>query len=498
MDNVYGSGEKRETFGTFRPEREGYTHFKVTSDGPHEQHHEKKISTEKKDIISPKKDISAHKKKPTVTYSRPDMVIRLDANMQSTNQFSGQIPNPPPVNNQRRNDNKNYITSSLGSEQNQVVHIQHTGPQRQYQNVNVNLLPSQADKGFLPVYGPPTVPQLLSPTTLRPELPKPSAFLDKLLTEQKENKSHHTSVYAKKKKTDSFKEKLAKEKLRNSQAQTKFAATTPRSSVSATSRTGVPEFSSHVRVVTSKSVVTSRPIPLGKHHPSYYSPKKEKKNKKHIVMGEAVLDVNAKNEIINEINVSKENSIQDNYVEPESRSNDDLATTESSANDINSGEETNTVDHGNVNRMLDETPKKTPTKPLKPKGKSMPMYALDPFYGPRLSRADAIFAQMHLSSEGCREQVVCNMYKNPDVYTPLSDFLSRQLTVTLDELQKPQVADERILRFFRYLQAARTGQDGGDCLTKYPTCAQDTTKLSHKPIIDAFYKVSDLMNHDKQ
>ena len=69
---------------------------------------------------------------------------------------------------------------------------------------------------------------------------------------------------------------------------------------------------------------------------------------------------------------------------------------------------------------------------------------------------------------------------------------------TLDELKKPQVADERILRFFRYLQAARTGQDGGDCLQKYPTCAQDTTKLSHKPIIDAFYKVSDLMNHDKQ
>ena len=89
-------------------------------------------------------------------------------------------------------------------------------------------------------------------------------------------------------------------------AQTKFVPTTPRSSVSATSRTGVPEFSSHVRVVTSKSVVTSRPIPLGKHHPSYYSHKKEKKNKKHIVMGEAVFDVNGTNAIINnEIDVSK-------------------------------------------------------------------------------------------------------------------------------------------------------------------------------------------------
>lgn len=67
---------------------------------------------------------------------------------------------------------------------------------------------------------------------------------------------------------------------------------------------------------------------------------------------------------------------------------------------------------------------------------------------------------------------------------------------TLEELQKPQVADERILRFFRYLQAARTGQDGGDCIAKYSRCSHDTTKLSHKPILDAFHKVSDLMNHD--
>ena len=72
----------------------------------------------------------------------------------------------------------------------------------------------------------------------------------------------------------------------------------------------------------------------------------------------------------------------------------------------------------------------------------------------------------------------------------------QSLLRTLEELQKPQVADERILRFFRYLQAARTGQDGGDCLEKYNNCAQDTTRLSHKPILDAFYKVSDLMNHE--
>ncbi|XP_068211884.1 uncharacterized protein [Palaemon carinicauda] len=124
----------------------------------------------------------------------------------------------------------------------------------------------------------------------------------------------------------------------------------------------------------------------------------------------------------------------------------------------------------------------------------MPIYALDPFYGSRLSRVDVIFHQLGVEEEGCREQVVCNIYKNPDVYTPYSDFLSRQLTVKLEELQRPKVSDERILRFFRYLKAAREGQDGSDCNAKYPECDIDTTQLSHKPIMNAFQKVSLLMN----
>ena len=64
----------------------------------------------------------------------------------------------------------------------------------------------------------------------------------------------------------------------------------------------------------------------------------------------------------------------------------------------------------------------------------------------------------------------------------------------MEELQRPKVTDARILRFFRYLQAAKTGQDGNDCSIKYPVCSTDTTRLSHKPIMDAFKKVSVLMN----
>lgn len=56
------------------------------------------------------------------------------------------------------------------------------------------------------------------------------------------------------------------------------------------------------------------------------------------------------------------------------------------------------------------------------------------------------------------------------------------------------MSDERILRFFRYLKAARDGQDGVDCLARYPKCGQDTTSLSHKPIITTYQKVSRLMD----
>lgn len=130
----------------------------------------------------------------------------------------------------------------------------------------------------------------------------------------------------------------------------------------------------------------------------------------------------------------------------------------------------------------------------KPTATTVSVYALDPFYGSRLSRIDVIFHQLNMAEEGCREQVVCNIYKNPKAFTPFSDFLSRQLTVKLEELQRPKVSDERILRFFRYLKAAKEGQDGSDCQAKYPECLVDTTTLSHQPIMKAFEKVSILRN----
>lgn len=55
---------------------------------------------------------------------------------------------------------------------------------------------------------------------------------------------------------------------------------------------------------------------------------------------------------------------------------------------------------------------------------------LDPFYSPILAKIDKIFLQLGLSEndEGCRERLVCSMYKNPGRYSPHSNYISAELS----------------------------------------------------------------------
>jgi hypothetical protein len=43
-----------------------------------------------------------------------------------------------------------------------------------------------------------------------------------------------------------------------------------------------------------------------------------------------------------------------------------------------------------------------------------------------------------------------------------------------DELQRPVSANAPVRRFFRYVQAAKDGQDQKDCLRLYPACSINT------------------------
>ncbi|XP_017046692.1 uncharacterized protein LOC108091825 [Drosophila ficusphila] len=98
----------------------------------------------------------------------------------------------------------------------------------------------------------------------------------------------------------------------------------------------------------------------------------------------------------------------------------------------------------------------------------------DPFYSPLLSRLDSVFAQLKLNpeNEACREKLICLMYANPAKYAPYSNLVSAQLSRELNELRKPTSDNPDILRFFKYMRAAKDGQDGIDCDESFAKCKE--------------------------
>ncbi|KZC11130.1 PREDICTED: uncharacterized protein LOC107189238 [Dufourea novaeangliae] len=92
----------------------------------------------------------------------------------------------------------------------------------------------------------------------------------------------------------------------------------------------------------------------------------------------------------------------------------------------------------------------------------------DEYYGPIVNRLEEIFKQLRFFEEPCRERLVCSMYKNPTVYSPHSNLVSNELSRDPQELKKAGTESSSSQKFHRYLNAARLGQDGGDCLRMYP------------------------------
>ncbi|CAK1541105.1 unnamed protein product [Leptosia nina] len=142
---------------------------------------------------------------------------------------------------------------------------------------------------------------------------------------------------------------------------------------------------------------------------------------------------------------------------------------------------------------------------------SMILSNYDPFYSPLLSRLDGIFARLGLAPtetatnepqvgsqnlsdaklEACREQLICLMYANPAKYAPYSNLVSAQLSRELNELRRPVSDNPEILRFFKYMRAARRGQEGTDCLQFSPGCT--VTTPTHT-MIAAYHDINKLVS----
>ncbi|XP_075986758.1 protein Osi24 [Anticarsia gemmatalis] len=135
---------------------------------------------------------------------------------------------------------------------------------------------------------------------------------------------------------------------------------------------------------------------------------------------------------------------------------------------------------------------------------SMILSNYDPFYSPLLSRLDGIFARLGLEPsensvdeniEPCREQLICLMYASPAKFAPYSNLVSAQLSRELNELRRPVSDNPEILRFFKYMKAARRGQEQSDCMYSYPTCTANAPKTH--TMVAAYHDINKLVTARK-
>nr|XP_026492485.1 uncharacterized protein LOC113398112 [Vanessa tameamea] len=101
--------------------------------------------------------------------------------------------------------------------------------------------------------------------------------------------------------------------------------------------------------------------------------------------------------------------------------------------------------------------------------------AAEKFYGNLLERVDTILGSIGARDTECRERAVCALYRDPFKHAPYSNLVSNELSKESSELVPP--ADSKMaLHYFRYVQAARDGQESKDCVTIYPKCNIDYNK----------------------
>ncbi|XP_047036100.1 uncharacterized protein LOC124641891 [Helicoverpa zea] len=98
--------------------------------------------------------------------------------------------------------------------------------------------------------------------------------------------------------------------------------------------------------------------------------------------------------------------------------------------------------------------------------------AAEKFYGTLVETVDGLLSQMGANDLGCRERAVCALYGDPFKHTPYSNLVSGHLSKDSNELL-PAADSKMALHYYRYVQAARDGQEQKDCNTTYPNCNVD-------------------------
>lgn len=92
------------------------------------------------------------------------------------------------------------------------------------------------------------------------------------------------------------------------------------------------------------------------------------------------------------------------------------------------------------------------------------------------------------------------MYRSPARYAPYSNLVSAQLSRELNELRKPSSDNPDVLRFFRYMKAAKDGQDGVKCEEIYASCAnarEDQTSKQNQAMLATYQDINKLVQARK-
>ncbi|KAJ0170864.1 hypothetical protein K1T71_013636 [Dendrolimus kikuchii] len=108
--------------------------------------------------------------------------------------------------------------------------------------------------------------------------------------------------------------------------------------------------------------------------------------------------------------------------------------------------------------------------------------AAEKFYGALLDRVDAVLAPLGANDAGCRERAVCSLYGDPFKHAPYSNLVSNELSKESRELL-PAADSKMALRYYKYVQAARDGQEQKDCAIFYPQCHIDFDRQRKKVLL---------------
>lgn len=95
----------------------------------------------------------------------------------------------------------------------------------------------------------------------------------------------------------------------------------------------------------------------------------------------------------------------------------------------------------------------------------------DPVYTPVVQKLDEIFHELAVHEEPCKEKLVCKMYGDPGRFSPHSNLVSAQLSSETAASSGGRTGVSLdATRLWRYVQAAKEGQNGEDCRILYQAC----------------------------